>query len=129
MAIEESLKSLLSGVAGGRTYWGRGEGINQTAGPYLVLTHVGGPRDYNMAGDSGYIPSRVQVDVFGETFGEVRDAASSAITALSGYRGTVSGTVIQGIFIDSVRDLDATDAGEVSHLFRRSIDCIVHHDG
>ena len=127
--MEEGLTQLLAGVAGGRRYWGRApQGNSATDGPYLVLNRIGGPRDYHMQGASGYVRSRVQVDVYGETFGAVKSAARAVVTTLSGFRGGAAGTVFQAIFIDAERDLPASDPGEVTNLFRTSIDLMIHHD-
>jgi len=125
--MEEAIVALLSGVAGGRRFWTRApQNITATDGAYIVLNRVDGGRDYSMAGASGYVASRVQVDVYAETYTAAKTAARAAVAALSAFRGTQSGVAIQGIFIDSERDLPAAD--EVSHLFRTSIDVIVHHD-
>lgn len=128
MAIEEALTTLLAGVAGGRRNWGHAENISASAGPYLVLNRVSGVRDYTMGGASGYIFSRFQIDAYAETYGAARDTAIAAKSALSGYRGTQDGTVIQGIFVEGPNVAPVTDAGEVSHLSRQRLDAIVHHD-
>ncbi len=118
--MEETLTGLLSGVAGGRRFWGRAP--QTTARPFVVLTRIDGARDYHMRGPSGYVASRVQIDCYGDTYGAAKTAARAVIDALSGH----SGQAIQGIFIDSERDLPATDAGEVNHLFRTSVDIMIH---
>ena len=129
MAIEEALTSLLSGVASGRRYWRRApEGTSVADGPYLRLTWISGPRDYTMAGPSGYVVRRLQIDVFGATYTAARDTAAAVRSALSGHRGTTSGTRIMGIFVDDESDDDEADAGGVNVTFRRRIDLIVHHD-
>lgn len=134
MAIEEALTSLLSGVAGGRRYWGWREGLSAADGAYLSLYRISAPRDYAMSGPTGYVMSRFQIDVFADQFSEARDATAAAIAALSGHRGTTAGTRIMGIFVDDERDFSSertggvSDAGGVTPLYRRSIDIIVHHD-
>lgn len=126
--MEEVLTSLLASVASGRRYWGRApQNISVDAGPYLVLTRVGGLRDYQMNGASGYVASRVQVDVYGKTYTATKNAVRAAIAVLSGATALTTLGVVQGIFIDSERDLPAADAGEVTNLFRTSVDIIVHH--
>ena len=126
MSVEQALTDLLAGAASGRRYWGRAENVS-TAEPYLVLNRIDGIRDYTLAGASGYVEARFQIDAYAETFGAAIGAAASVISILSGYSGEVAGTRILGVFVDDGRDLPASDAGEVSHLFRRSIDVIVHH--
>lgn len=128
MAIEEAITSLLSGIAGGRRYWGRAESISAADGAFLVLNVISAPRDYTMSGPSNYVETRIQMDIYAGTYTAVRDTAATAIAALNGYAGTVAATKIMLIRIESEGDQDATSAGEASHLFRRSVDLIVHHD-
>ena len=125
--MEEALTSLLSGVAGGRRYWGR---VPQsvTARPYLLMNRVGGDRDYAMDGPSGYVSSRVQIDVYAETYAAAKTTTRAVATVLSGFSGTVVGVEIKAIFIDTERDLPADDAGKVTKLFRISTDIRIHHD-
>lgn len=119
--MEEQITTLLASVAGGRRFWGRApQGV---ALPYIVLQRISGIRDNLMSGPSGYVQSRVQFDVYAATYNTARATARALVAAVSGHR---SGT-IQGIFIDAERDLSAADTGEVSHLFRVSIDAQIHH--
>jgi hypothetical protein len=121
IAVEEEITNALHGVAGGRRFWVRAP--QSTALPYVVMQRISGIRDYVTSGPSGYVQSRVQFDVYASTYGTARTTARALVAALSGH----SGGTIQGIFIDSERDLPASDTGEVSHLFRVSIDAAIHH--
>ncbi|MDW9877327.1 DUF3168 domain-containing protein [Sinorhizobium meliloti] len=126
--MEEALVSLLlsatgvTSLVGARINWLR-KPQNDAGVPYIVLQRIDGDRDYHMRGPSGYVTSRVQADIYGVTYGSTKKAARALITMLSGHRGGI----FQGIFIDSERDLPAADAGEVTNLFRTSVDLIVHH--
>lgn len=120
--MEEALTALLATVAGGRRYWGR-KPQDESSSHYVILRRISGQRDYHMQGSSRYVQSRVQIDVYGETYTTVRNTVKEIVAILSGYRGGI----IQGIFLDSQRDLPATDAGEVTYLFRTSVDAIIHH--
>jgi hypothetical protein len=126
--MEEALVSLLLGaigvtsIVGTRINWLR-KPQNDDGVPYIVLQRIDGDRDYHLRGPSGYVTSRVQADVYGLTYGSSKKAARALIAVLSGHRGGI----FQGIFIDSERDLPAADAGEVTNLFRTSVDLIVHH--
>jgi hypothetical protein len=121
MNFEEAITALLAGVAGGRRHWGRApQGV---ALPYVVMQRISGIRDYVTSGPSGYVQSRVQFDVYAEKYDAAKAVARALVAALSGH----SGGTIQGVFIDSERDLPASDTGEVSHLFRVSIDAAIHH--
>lgn len=120
--MEIELTALLAAVAGGRRYWVRApQDLSQR--PYVVLQRASRLPNYTMGGESGYVASRVQADVYGETFTSTKAAADSLKATVSGY---VGGS-IQGIFIDAERDLPDADAGDVSKLFRISIDLIIHH--
>lgn len=119
--MEEAITALLALVAGGRRFWVRAP--QETAKPFIVLSRVSGVRDYHLQGASGYVASRVQVDSYADSYTEAKSVARATIDALSGHRGGA----IQGIFIDSERDLPTTDAGEVNQLFRTSVDFIIHH--
>lgn len=119
--MEEAVTELLALVAGGRRFWVRAP--QGTARPFVVLNRVSGVRDYHLQGASGYVASRVQLDSYADSYAEAKAVAHSAIAAMSGRR---TGS-IQGIFIDSERDLPAADAGEVNQLFRTSVDFIIHH--
>lgn len=119
--MEEALTTLLATVASGRRYWVRApQGATL---PYAVLNLVSGVRDYHTQGPSGYVQSRVQCDCYGATYSAAKTTARTLRLAASGVR---SGD-IQGIFIESERDLPAEDAGPVTNLFRISIDLIIHH--
>lgn len=119
--MEEALTALLASVAGGRRYWGRAP--QAAARPYVVLTRITGIRDYHTRGASGLVESRVQADCYADTYSAAKGLARDVRDAVSGHRAVI----FKGIFIDSERDLPAADAGEVNHLFRVSIDLIIHH--
>lgn len=126
--MEEAITALLAGVASGRRYWGRApQTINADAGPYIVMNRIDGVRNYVMSGASGYVASRVQIDVYGKTYTATKAAARTVMDTLSGHSSVSTAATIQGIFIDSERDLPAADAGDVRNLFRTSVDIIVHH--
>lgn len=118
--MEELLTALLAGVAGGKSYWVRApQGVSP---PYVTLQRVTGIRDYHMQGESGLVMSRVQADCYGATYTSAKQTARALIAAVSGH----AGGAVQAILVDSERDLPAADAGETVHLFRTSVDLIVH---
>lgn len=119
--MEQALTDLLASVASGKRYWGRAP--QKTTRPYIVLTRIGGQPNYHMRGRSGFVSSRVQMDCYADKYSDVTALATSAKALVSGYAG---GT-IQGIFVESERSLPAADAGEVSSVFRTSIDITVLH--
>lgn len=125
--MEEQLMALLLGAAGvtafvsDRINWGTSP--QGTSRPFAVLQRVSGQRDYHMQGSSGYVASRVQIDVYSDKYTTTKQAARAVIDALSGHKGGI----FHGIFLDGERDLPAADAGEVTNLFRTSLDFMVHH--
>lgn len=119
--MEEILTTLLAPVAGGRRYWGRKPQVDPGR-PYVIMQRIDGVRDYHMRGPSGYVASRVQIDCYADTYTSAKATARSVRDILSGHRGGI----IQGIFLDGERDLPAADAGEVTNLFRVSLDFIIH---
>lgn len=130
--MEEALVDLLlanAGVAAAlerRVWWARAP-QGTPARPYCVLRVISDPPDYHMGGASGLVRSRVQADVYGETFEQARTARRALTAAISGYRGPAGARNFQGAFIDGGRDLpDEDDAGD--HLFAVSFDIILWHD-
>lgn len=119
--MEEAVTALLANIAGGRRYWVRAP--QNATKPFIVLNRVSGVRDYHMQGPSGFVSSRVQCDIYASTYTSAKTTARALVGAVSGHRGPN----IQGVFVDSERDLPAADAGEVSNLFRISIDLNVSH--
>ena len=125
--MEEALTSILSGVAGGRRYWVRAPQSLSTR-PYIVMHRVSGNRDMHLTGPSRYLQSRVQLDIYDETYGGTKAVARAVRDAVSGFVGTIGGVQIQRINIDSERDLPVDDVGEITNLYRTSIDILIHHD-
>jgi hypothetical protein len=119
--MEQSLTDLLAPVAGGQRYWVRAP--QKASRPYVVLNRVGGEPNYHMQGPSGFVSSRVQIDCYADRYSDVTAVARAVKALVSGY----GGGIIQGIFVESERNLPASDAGEVSSLFRTSIDITVLH--
>ena len=131
--MQGALTSLLladSGIAAvlsNRINWGRAP-QKVLAKPYAVMQKISGLPDYHMRAPSGLVTSRIQFDVYSNTYETARSAADALIKLLSGFTGTVSGTKFQGVFLDGDRDLTAGDAGDVNILFRISLDFIFWHN-
>lgn len=119
--MEEAMTALLASVAGGRRYWVRAP--QGAVRPFVVLQRISGVPDYHFQGPSGLVESRVQIDAYADTYSAVKATARAIKTLLSGH----SGGDIQAVFIDGERDLPAADAGDVTNLFRTSLDILVHH--
>lgn len=120
--MEQELTALLA-AASPQRYWGRAPQTPTPSRPYIVLSRISGVRNYHTQGASGFVSSRVQIDIYGDTYVSVHDTAKAVVAAISGYRG---GT-IQGVFIDSQRDMTWLEQGDPNELHRLSLDAIVHH--
>jgi len=125
--MEEALTALLLGHAplqvlvGTRIHWLLQP--RQVSGfPYVNLTVVSDPRSYHMAGQSGLRKTRVQMDVWAETYSAAQAVERVITDFLSGFRGSEADTNLQGVFIGGARDLTDQTTGEERQLFRISVD-------
>lgn len=101
--MEEQLFALLSNAVSFPLAWGTlGSG---TSTPRAAMYRTSGVRDMHMRG-LGLMLGRVQIDCYGATYAEAISASRDIRSALEGYRGGV----IQGAFLDAVRDTQADDA-------------------
>lgn len=109
--IHEALFARLSGYAGltalvATRVYPRQLPQNPTY-PAVTYERISADRQSAMGSDSGLVSGRWQVSSWGKTYTDARDAAEQVRKALQRYRGTLSGTVIQDIFIESENDLPA----------------------
>ena len=125
--MKEALTSLLLGDAAlqalvaGRIHWLRQP--RQAEGfPYVNLTMISDPRSYHMAGPSRLRTTRVQLDVWAETYAEAEAVKEAVDDLLGGYRGTLGRVRFQGIFLGGERDLNDQTTGEERQLFRINVD-------
>lgn len=119
--MEIALRALILPVAP-RCYWARAPQAPVPARPYVVLHRISGVRGYHMQGGDGLIQSRIQMDIYGDSYGSCRAQADAIMGVLSGYRGGI----FRGVFIDSERSLPP-EAGDPAEMFRLSVDVMVHH--
>lgn len=130
--MEEALRSLLASVSGvtslvsTRIYWGQAPQSVDSA--FIAMNVISAPRDYKMSGSTGLRSTRVQLDCWADKYSTAKTIARAVEAAVSGYSGTVSSTVLQGIFIDNERDDETPDTGDTKTRFRTSLDLIVWHD-
>lgn len=120
--MEALLTSLLATVAGGRRHWVR-KPQSEAGRPYIIMQRVTRLPGYTMQGATGHIFSRLQVDIYGETFSSTKAVSDQVKSVLSGY----AAGIIQGIFVAGERDLTASDPGDELILFRISLDFTIHH--
>jgi hypothetical protein len=114
--------SPITALVAQRVYWmSRPQG---SALPAITLQTISDEREQHMKGFHGVQSARVQVDVWGETYGSVRDIANKVIAALV-PANTANGIRFDRGFVDSIRDLG--ERTETAFLHRASIDFIIHH--
>lgn len=115
----------LAGLLGGRLFWGWVP-PGQAAAPYATLMQISGPRQYSTRGVIGLFQTRVQIDLFALSIGEIGALAEALETALHAGRGIVGATDFRLFRLDTGRDGNASLPGADGYLFRRQQDVIVH---
>jgi hypothetical protein len=118
------LTALIGTSPNARLYWVRA--AQGAAKPYVTLQIISRIPDMTHAGANGLNTARLQVDCYGLTYLNAKSAARAVETRLSGYRGTSSGIIFDGIFKDSERDQYESD-DSTDKLFRVSMDFIIWH--
>ena len=91
--------------------------------PAISFQTISGESHYALGGHSGLASPRIQVDCWAESFDAVMALRSAVIACLGGYRGTVAGVTIQGMF--KVAEVDAfepelTQTG--ARIWRKTLD-------
>lgn len=128
--MEKDLRALIladPGVAAvsPRVAWG--ERPQSGALPSIVLTRISGTPTYHMEGPAGMTETRVQADVWSETYASGDATAKALEGLLSGYRGSYGGTRFHGVFSEGATDLREAGANDADRFFRVSIDFMIHH--
>lgn len=112
----------LTTLVGTRVHWAsRPQGSTL---PAVILTRISGVRDYTLAGASGYVESRVQIDCWARTYGAAKTTAQAVRNALHALLPAGSPPIL-GLSIDGERDSFEGDPPEA--LSRTSLDVIIHH--
>ena len=101
--MEEEIYTLLSNGVTFPVAWGS---LGQDDGlPRAAIYRVSGAREMTLTG-LGLMQGRIQIDCYGETFAEAIGASRDIRDLLEGY----SGGVVQGVFLEAVRDQFTEDA-------------------
>ena len=111
----------LSALVAGRVHWGRLPAAVDTL-PYINLTVISAPRVYSMDGGSLLRQALLQADCWGASAAQAGQVADTITALISGYRGTVAGVFLRGLFIEGERELTGRGLGDLENLFGRSID-------
>jgi len=129
--MQEALTSLLlahaplTGLVGTRVHWLRlPEAVKGY--PYVNLQVVSAPQSYHSQGVDVLEQTRVQVDVWAETYTSAVAVVRVLETLLSGYRGDVGSVQFRGIFLDGARDGTGETVKGEKVLFRHSMDFMIN---
>lgn len=122
MDWREALRARVTGLAGGRVYWG--ERPQASPLPAILLTAVSDDRPQTLK-DWDLAPGRIQVDVYGSKVKDAWDLAETALATLAlGDIG--NGHVFSRADVAiGLRDMHER-VGNIT-VFRVSFDLIIHH--
>lgn len=130
MSIEKAIKARLDGFAGLRAYvQTRNFAINYPSGtkwPLTVFELVHETAVHAMGSDAAVVESRIRVNSFADDFSECREVDEQVRLALSRFRGTAGGTVVQDILQDTVNDIFHPEVG--TGIYQRARDFRTFHE-
>lgn len=97
--------------------------------PCCTYQLISGPRDYTQDGPDGVTTFRIQTNLYGNTYSDVKALKDAFEDALSGFYNHRVGSPpikIQGVFMDNERDLYESGLDEVGpRIFTKAIDFLV----
>ena len=117
--------SAIAGRFGTRIHWverPQGSGL-----PAAVLYIVSEVNKYTTQAPDRLVMTRVQIDVFADTYADADQAFRVLKAKLNGYRGVSGSTEFAGVFIDRRRDQRVAGANDADRMFRVSTDVLIHH--
>lgn len=99
-------------------------GVKKTS---IVYTRISGEGDYTMAGPSGYVRPRYQIDAWALTVPTAASLANFIKVALDGFSGAMgtgaNAVDVQGVFVAGERE----DYDDKIEMYRVSRDYFIHH--
>lgn len=122
MVIEEALVTLLVPIVGAnRTYPLR---IPQNpAYPALAYQRISTGRYASHSGNSHLAEPRFQLTIWAQSYSSLKTLATSIVTTLQGYRGTISDVRIDRILVEN--ESDQFDAE--TQIWQKFIDIVIDH--
>ena len=141
MAFEESLYTILSGDAGvaafaGEFIWPADIFQGSAWSAALTYTIIDGPREHAMNGPTGLIESRVLAKCWGKAgngrqpYENAKGLARAVVAVLvpaGGFRQTVGGVKISGIFCNGEDDSNERPAGNIGIVKSVRLDFTIWH--
>jgi hypothetical protein len=97
--------------------------------PAALINEISRIDDQTMAGPSGYIATRVQIDVFAANASDAIAAAGAIRTRLNGFKGIVGQTRFLGVFPDGQGTSFEDGPTATTRLVRIRLDFQIHHRG
>lgn len=89
----------------------------------LVYNEISGQGDHHMEGASGLVTARMQIGAWATTADAAHGLFLAVKEAIDGYQGLMGSVYVQGVFIDSWRDIDDT----VANLRGKVADYMIHY--
>lgn len=90
----------------------------------VALNLVGSNPEHTMEGRGGYVTGTMRLDCLAETYKAAKELAVAVRDAIDGYAGTVAGTAIGYIEVDSQEDIEAAPLeGRAVPQFGVSVEC------
>lgn len=129
MSLEASLHAFLSGDAGvsgfvsGRVY--PGVIVQGSEQPCLVYNKQGRDRQQLFCGTDGLMMTRVDIDCYASSYRQSVNLANAVTAALLDFSGTMFGTRVPRVFLESEFDLSDIEPG----LYRQSQTWAIWHRG
>lgn len=131
MSLESAVRARLTGnaavLARAKTRVYHLSAPDRAEFPLIVFNLISETSVHAMSVDAGYREARVQVSAFAKTATEARELSDGAYTALSRFRGTAGGTVIQDVLADTASDQFIPEAEE--GVYHRTRDFRVFFEG
>lgn len=90
----------------------------------VVLTLAGANGQHTHDGPAGWVDGVMRLDCLAPSYKAAKELASAVRAAIDGYAGTVAGTAVQYIEVDSQEDIEAAPLeGRALPTFGISIEC------
>ncbi len=122
--LQTALRSrIVTAVGHSRVYWTLAPQGAQR--PYIRMQTVSDPRPQHLSGYETARATRVQVDIFSDTYGAARSAAEAIIAAVADP-ATVGGIKFGRTKAEGPRDL-GEDVEGVGYVHRASLDLLAEH--
>ena len=126
--IQQGIKSLLSGVAGGKVYGSIAP--EDARAPFVTFQKVSGFKVRDINGPSGLARTIFQLDMYHDDYTSCVQLADQVRKILDGFSGTVTigadSVIIGGVSMQGERDF--IEDGTEPKLYRASVDYLFKYE-